>query len=92
VLLRSIIATRRTIFYGIHVFNSGRVMIFAGGMPLKRDGKVVGVIGVSGGSGGEDREVAEAPQCSSKTLKEGEPVQRSSRVILSLIGNFVADR
>ena len=38
-------------FFGIHASNDGRVMIFAGGIPLKRDGKVVGAIGVSGGSG-----------------------------------------
>jgi len=38
-------------FFGIHVSNSGRIMIFAGGIPLKRDGKIVGAIGVSGGSG-----------------------------------------
>ena len=38
-------------FFGIHASNHGRVMIFAGGIPLKRDGKVVGAIGVSGGSG-----------------------------------------
>src|SRR3954465_15022856 len=38
-------------FFGIHVSNGGRVMIFAGGIPLKRDGKVVGAVGVSGGSG-----------------------------------------
>jgi hypothetical protein len=30
------------------------------GMPLKRDGKVVGAIGVSGGSGEQDQAVAEA--------------------------------
>jgi uncharacterized protein GlcG (DUF336 family) len=47
-------------FYGIHVSNGGRVMIFAGGIPLKRDGKVVGAIGVSGGSGAQDQAVAEA--------------------------------
>jgi len=47
-------------FYGIHVSNRGRVMIFAGGIPLKRDGKVVGGIGVSGGSGDQDQSVAEA--------------------------------
>ena len=40
--------------------NGGRVMIFAGGIPLKRDGKVVGAIGVSGGSGEQDQAVAEA--------------------------------
>ena len=47
-------------FFGIHVSNRGRIMIFAGGIPLKRDGKVVGAIGVSGGSGTQDHEVAEA--------------------------------
>jgi len=35
-------------------------MIFAGGVPLKRDGKVVGAIGVSGGSVAQDQAVAEA--------------------------------
>ena len=29
-------------FFGIHVSNHGRVMVFAGGIPLKRGGKVVG--------------------------------------------------
>ena len=47
-------------FFGIHVSNNGRVMIFAGGVPLKRDGKVVGGIGVIGGSGEQDQAVAEA--------------------------------
>jgi uncharacterized protein GlcG (DUF336 family) len=47
-------------FYGIHVSNGGRVMIFAGGIPLKRAGKVEGAIGVSGGSGEQDQAVAEA--------------------------------
>jgi uncharacterized protein GlcG (DUF336 family) len=47
-------------FFGIHVSNHGRVMIFAGGIPLKRDGKVVGAVGVSGGSGDQDQAVAEA--------------------------------
>jgi uncharacterized protein GlcG (DUF336 family) len=47
-------------FYGIHASNDGRVMIFAGGIPLKRDGRVVGAIGVSGGSGAQDQAVAEA--------------------------------
>ena len=47
-------------FFGIHVSNHGRVMIFAGGIPLKRSGKVVGAVGVSGGSGEQDQAVAEA--------------------------------
>jgi len=47
-------------FFGIHASNYGRIMIFAGGVPLKEDGKVVGAIGVSGGSGEQDHAVAEA--------------------------------
>lgn len=47
-------------FFGIHASNHGRVMIFAGGIPLKQDGKVVGAVGVSGGTGDQDQAVAEA--------------------------------
>ena len=48
-------------FFGIHASNDGRIMIFAGGIPLKnKEGKVVGAIGVSGGSGEQDHAVAEA--------------------------------
>jgi uncharacterized protein GlcG (DUF336 family) len=47
-------------FFGIHASNRGKVMIFAGGIPLKRDGKVVGAVGVSGGTGEQDQTVAEA--------------------------------
>jgi uncharacterized protein GlcG (DUF336 family) len=47
-------------FFGIHASNDGKIMIFAGGIPLKAGGKVVGAIGVSGGSGEQDHAVAEA--------------------------------
>ena len=47
-------------FYGIHATNGGRVAIFAGGLPLKRDDHVIGGIGVSGGSGEQDQAIAEA--------------------------------
>jgi uncharacterized protein GlcG (DUF336 family) len=47
-------------FFGIHVSNGGRVMIFAGGVPPKKGGKVIGAIGVSGGSGEQDQAVADA--------------------------------
>ena len=47
-------------FYGIQCSNHGRVMIFAGGIPLRQDGQVVGAVGVSGGSGEQDQTVAEA--------------------------------
>jgi uncharacterized protein GlcG (DUF336 family) len=47
-------------FFGIHASNGGRVMIFAGGIPLQRAGQIVGAVGVSGGSGEQDQIVAEA--------------------------------
>ena len=47
-------------FFGIHVSNHDRVMIFAGGIPLKVNGQIVGAVGVSGGSGAQDQLVAEA--------------------------------
>jgi uncharacterized protein GlcG (DUF336 family) len=47
-------------FFGIHASNDGRIMIFAGGIPLKKGNQVVGAIGVSGGSGDQDHAVAQA--------------------------------
>ncbi len=47
-------------FFGIHASNNGKVMIFAGGIPLKKGDQVVGAIGVSGGLGKQDQAVAEA--------------------------------
>ena len=47
-------------FFGIHASNHGRVMIFAGGIPLKKGDLVVGAVGVSGGAGKQDQAVAEA--------------------------------
>ncbi|MBL9148570.1 MAG: heme-binding protein [Phycisphaerae bacterium] len=51
-------------FFGIHASNGGKVMIFAGGIPIrdgnKKNGAVIGAIGVSGGSGAQDHAVAEA--------------------------------
>src|ERR1700716_7154 len=38
-------------FFGINASNHGRVMIFAGGVPIKVNGQIVGAVGVSGGSG-----------------------------------------
>jgi uncharacterized protein GlcG (DUF336 family) len=47
-------------FFGIHVSNHTRVMIFAGGIPIKENGQIVGAVGVSGGSGVQDQTVAES--------------------------------
>jgi uncharacterized protein GlcG (DUF336 family) len=46
--------------FGIHASNHGQIIIFAGGIPLVRDGRVVGAIGVSGGAVEQDQDVAEA--------------------------------
>ena len=46
--------------FGINTTNGGRIVIFAGGIPLMRGGEVIGAIGVSGGTVDEDEEVAEA--------------------------------
>jgi uncharacterized protein GlcG (DUF336 family) len=47
-------------FFGIHAWNHGRGLIFAGGIPMKRGATVVGAVGVSGGLGKQDQAVAEA--------------------------------
>ena len=47
-------------FFGIHASNDGKVMIFAGGVPVKKNGKVIGAVGVSGGTGDQDQAVAAA--------------------------------
>ncbi len=46
--------------FGIAETHRGRVIIFAGGIPFKVDGQVVGAVGVSGGTPDQDHKVAEA--------------------------------
>jgi uncharacterized protein GlcG (DUF336 family) len=46
--------------FGIHASNDGRLVIFPGGIPLEKNGEVVGAIGVSGGAVEQDQVVAEA--------------------------------
>ena len=56
-------------FFGIQVADGGRVMTFAGGIPLKDSGgNVIGAVGVSGGAGKQDQKVAEA---AAAALKQG---------------------
>jgi uncharacterized protein GlcG (DUF336 family) len=47
-------------FYGYDSLAGGRMIVFAGGMPLERSGVLVGAIGVSGGSADEDQRAADA--------------------------------
>lgn len=46
--------------FGIHNADGGRIVIFGGGVPLRRGDTIVGGIGVSGGSVEEDVTCAEA--------------------------------
>ena len=46
--------------FGLSDAHGGRLVVFPGGIPLVRDGEIVGAIGVSTGTVGQDQEVAEA--------------------------------
>jgi uncharacterized protein GlcG (DUF336 family) len=47
-------------FFGYESVGRGRTIVFAGGMPLLRDGVLVGGVGVSGGSVEEDQLAVDA--------------------------------
>ena len=44
--------------YGIQFTNDGKIVIFGGGEPLERNGKVIGGLGVSGGTAEQDTALA----------------------------------
>ena len=44
-----------TEFFGYHTVAGGRTIIFAGGVPLERDGVLVGAVGVSGGDSTQEQ-------------------------------------
>ena len=46
--------------FGLSDAHGGRLAIFAGGIPLRRAGEIVGAVGVSTGTVEQDQEVAEA--------------------------------
>jgi uncharacterized protein GlcG (DUF336 family) len=46
--------------FGLNTTNDLRVVIFGGGIPVKRDGVVIGAVGASGGSVEQDVAVARA--------------------------------
>lgn len=46
--------------WGLNTTNNGRIVVFGGGFPLEKDGKVVGAIGASGSSVSNDEQVAKA--------------------------------
>lgn len=49
-----------TEFYGYDSVAAGRMIVFGGGLPLERNGVLVGALGVSGGSAEQDQRAAEA--------------------------------
>ncbi|GGB40957.1 PduO protein [Lentibacillus populi] len=46
--------------WGLNTTNQGKIVVFGGGIPLEKDGKIVGAVGVSGGAVPQDVQVAEA--------------------------------
>jgi uncharacterized protein GlcG (DUF336 family) len=46
--------------FGLNTTNDSRVVIFGGGIPVKKDGVVIGAVGASGGSVDQDVSVAKA--------------------------------
>jgi len=59
-------------FFGIHASNGGRVMLLAGGAPLRNAGQIIGALGVSGGSGEQDSACANAGVLAMASLLEKE--------------------
>lgn len=45
-------------FYGIENVEPGKICLFAGGIPILKDGEYIGAIGVSGGTPNEDNLIA----------------------------------
>ncbi len=46
--------------YGLQQTNGGRVVVFGGGYPLVKGGRMIGGIGISGGSVEQDQKIAQA--------------------------------
>ena len=46
--------------YGLNTTNNGRLVVFGGGFPLEKDGKVVGAVGASGSAVEHDVQVSQA--------------------------------
>jgi uncharacterized protein GlcG (DUF336 family) len=47
-------------FYGYDSVAGGRMIVFAGGIPIERGGVLVGAVGVSGGDSSQDQAAAQA--------------------------------
>jgi uncharacterized protein GlcG (DUF336 family) len=60
-----------TEFYGYNSVAEGRTIIFAGGMPLERDGVLLGAVGVSGGDAAQDQQAVDAGVRAFSEVSEG---------------------
>lgn len=57
--------------YGVQNTNAGRIVIFGGGIPLYRNGQLIGGFGVSGGSAEQDTALAQYAEGQHNTAEEG---------------------
>lgn len=55
----SVLAQPGGTFYGVDKMDGGKIVIFAGGVPLKVGDTIIGGLGISGGTGEEDHSLAE---------------------------------
>lgn len=55
----SVLAQPGETFYGVDKLDNGKIVIFAGGVPLKVGDTIIGGLGISGGTGEEDHSLAE---------------------------------
>ncbi|MEK3723101.1 heme-binding protein [Paenibacillus sp. FSL H8-0034] len=69
--------------FGINTTNHGKIVILGGGIPLMKDGLIIGGIGVSGGTSAQDIEVANAAIHVFEALKS----KRDSAAISYRIGS-----
>lgn len=60
-----------TEFYGYDSIAGGRTIVFAGGMPLEREGVLVGAVGVSGGDAAQDQRAADAAVAAFEAFRGG---------------------
>ena len=63
-------------FYGYNTVAGGRTIVFAGGLPLERNGVLVGAVGVSGGDSAQDQAAVEAGVRAFKAGLEAGPASR----------------
>jgi uncharacterized protein GlcG (DUF336 family) len=59
-----------TEFYGYDSVAGGRMIVFAGGVPIERGGVLVGAVGVSGGDSSQDQAAAQA---AAAAIVDGDP-------------------